>query len=116
MMTGMRSWIGASSVLASVVMVANVLSFSPSGERHSSQMPAKATGSPSTLATAKGVFAFRVVAPFVVNRRRDETAALRERLSEHAGLRHGLRSGVDRLAGFLEVLRKVGQQAPLQRV
>jgi hypothetical protein len=55
MMTGMRCWIGANNSLASVVIVAKVRSFSPSGDRHSSQMPARPTGSPSTRATANGV-------------------------------------------------------------
>ena len=56
MMTGIRSWIGASRPFASVVMVAKVWSLSPSGDRHSSQMPPNATGSPSTRATANGIF------------------------------------------------------------
>jgi hypothetical protein len=55
MITGIRSWIGASSSFASVVMVAKVWSLSLSGDRHVSQMLPKATGSPSTRATANGV-------------------------------------------------------------
>jgi hypothetical protein len=55
MITGILSWIGTSSSLVFVVIVAKVCSLSPSGDRRASQIPPKATGSLSARPTANGV-------------------------------------------------------------
>ena len=44
MMTGIRSWIGRMSAFAAVVIMVQVRSSSPSGERHVSKRPAKPNG------------------------------------------------------------------------
>src|ERR1700716_4085711 len=115
MITGIRSCIPASRLFASVVMVAKVCTRSPSADFHASQMPAKATGSPSTRATAKGVLPSGS-SPLVVDRRRNQAAALRKGLLKHAGLGDGFRPGVDRLARLLQILREVWDQPPFQGV
>jgi hypothetical protein len=51
--------------------------------------------------------ALRVVAPFVVHRRRDQASAFGERLPEHAGCGDGLRPGVERAGGSAVVSANV---------
>jgi hypothetical protein len=58
-MTGIRSWMSATSSLASVVITANVRSHSPEAGRFQFfQMPAMPNGAPSFMAIANGCLAF----------------------------------------------------------
>src|SRR5262249_51607463 len=104
-MTGMRSWISATSSFESVVMMAAVRSHSPeAGSFQFSQIPAIPNGAPSFMAIAYGCLALWHRLPFEKAVDRHNAAAPAVRIAKCRKVAHGLAFGVDRLSPALGVV------------
>src|SRR6266404_9693003 len=117
-MTGMRSWICATSSFESVVMIANVRIHSPeAGSFQFSQMPAIPNGAPSFMAIAYGCFAFWPLIAF--HSKKPSTGTMQRRLigiAERRQVPHSLALGIDRLTATCRVFAPIRNEAPAQRV
>ncbi len=110
--TGMRSWIGATSSFGAVVSTVKVSSTLPRGPCHRSHSPAKPNGAPPVEPQEKRLLAAGYLLPLVEAVRGHQTAPPLEAVAKRRLLRHRLRARVDHPAPDLRILRPVRNQPP----
>ena len=119
MITGIRSWIGLTSSLEFVVMIANVLTHSSlPGRCQFSQMPAKANDSTASHPNGIGLLWLQSLdrPPFKEAVNGNEAATAFISIAEGGKGRDGFGFGVNRLPSTISILAPMRDESPPQTI